>query len=706
MAMNEKEMEVFRLAMERFKMVSTAEKEQRELAIEDIRFSSVEGAMWDDDTSRKFVEADRPRIEINRIDGTVNTIMGEMFSNEFTTKFRAAGGGATPDVANTLNGLKRNVDASSYAKEAHETAAEEITRGGYGAWRVNTVVGDNDLFDQDIMIEPISSAASSVWFGPSKKKSKIDAPWCFVTDRISLEEFKDKYPDHSPTDFDDNLWRQGFCDGWVFEDEVMIAEYWLKVPTKIRLGKLTDGRVIDLDEEEAILDELADEGVFVEREVTRDSHKLVQYILSGSTILEGPHDWAGKIIPIIQIFGHWQVIQGVEHVRGVVRMAKDPSRVNNYASSAIVEAAASSHYDPFWMTKKQAVGHESEIATMNTDRRPVRFYNHEAGVPMPARTGPPAVQQALIGLSQQSAQDVAITMGTTSGIAQSQQGTDLDHRSGAAVREQGRKGDIASFRFVNSVLEGIEQEARIFLDLAPRIYDVERQVRILNPDGTEEFVTLNETKLDEETGDEIIVNDLSMGKFDVAVDTGPAFTTQRNEAFDRLMNLATQSDVFASMMPDLLAKNMGIADADEMHKRARQFMIKTGAVQPTEEEVAEIQKTAPQQPSKAEQIAEAKEIAAIRMLNAEAGKTEAEAQKMIAEAEYKLAQARNQDFSSNKIATEAAGQDLDNIEKQVALRLPLDGQDADIRQGQDDLQEISQVLINPGQTSGQLGERE
>ena len=60
------------------------------------------------------------------------------------------------------------------------------------------------------------------------------------------------------------------------------------------------------------------------------------------------------------------------------------------------------------------------------------------------------------------------------------------------------------------------------------------------------------------------------------------------EAAQQLIDLATGSDVFAQMTPDLIAKDLQLLQGDELHKRMRKFMIGQGIATPTEEEIEEL----------------------------------------------------------------------------------------------------------------------
>ena len=132
----------------------------------------------------------------------------------------------------------------------------------------------------------------------------------------------------------------------------------------------------------------------------------------------------------------------------------------------------------------------------------------------------------------------------------------------------------------------------------PRIYDTPRQARIMARDGETELVEINQTVFDQETQKDIIVNDLSLGKYDVVAETGPAFSTQRQESAEQIISLISQSPLFESIAMDLVAKDLPILESKELTKRVRKLYIQQGTIEPTDEEVKELGLDQPQKPDK------------------------------------------------------------------------------------------------------------
>lgn len=710
MATKQQNRTVHKEGLDRFHTTESSENEQRRLGVEDIRFAQTPDGQWDDLAKKK--RQGRPRYTLNKIAAAIDTIVGDQRQNEITSKVVALSNDATE--ADTYDGIIRNIEAQSSAKNIYDQAFDEQLNSGYGGWRITTQFID-DSFVQEIRIEPVRAATTSLWFDrDAKQYDKRDARFAFLTWTISIEEFKRLYPKATVSDFTQKKYAASRCATWFDGDNIRLAEYWRKVPIKRTIAQLSDGRIIDVKDEQTVLDELRDTGITVLQTRVADSHKVERYIMNGAEILEGPEAWAGRYIPLIPLYGKINHIENETHVRGLVRFAKDAQRIYNYLRSSLVETTALTPKDPYWITTTQAKGRTAQLARMATDNPPFQIYNEDPKAPgPPKRTGSPSVDQAMIEQSQSAQLDITQTLGVSAGTPQPTAGTDLDMRSGKAIEAQARRGDAGAFVFADNLVKSMEYSSVVLVDLIPRIIDTEQQIRILQPDGTEEMKLVNQTVLDTSpggTGKPVIVNDLTAGKYDVKAKTGPLHATQREKAATMLQELATGNPAFATVTPDLIAKSLDTPMSDELHKRIRKQMIAQGIAEPTEEEAQEMQVEEQKTQQLVEQLTaqitqQVEQQANVRLLNAEAGKREAEVEALQASTGAKIekttADANKSELDSNKTANETLGVMLDNIAKQLELGIPIDQVTHNLRVSQNDLINVSQQEIAPGPNSEQ-----
>lgn len=693
-------------ALTRFAEVETRERDQRKLAIEDMKFANEEGGQWDDDALAK--RKDRPRYTINKVAAAIDQLVGDQRQNRTDIKVRPVSGGASESIAKIYNGLIRNIEAQSKAENAYDAAYDEEVTGGFGGWRVVTEFNDDDVFEQDIKIKPIESAASSLWLDPNAKEyDKRDSTYGFLTTDMSQDAFKDKYPNASVTDFSQDMMSSTLCQSWFRGDVVRVAEYWKKIPVKRNIGKLSDGRVVDLDDEAIVLDELAAQGITVIQERVADSHKVVMYIISGSEVLKGPMEWAGKFIPLIPVYGKMSSIEGKKFVRGLVRFAKDPSRIYNYATSANIEAAALAPKDPYWMTKAQAKGNEVQLSTFNQKNPPFMFYNGDPKAPgPPQRTGAPSVQTALLQQIQQASLDIEATTGLHSAAL----GNGPQLLSEKSLLSQAEKGDRGAYVFTDNLNKSIQFTGDILVDLIPKIYDTSRMIRVLHIDGTSDEEQINAEELDQfgrvvidqETQTPVMVNDISVGKYDVVIETGPAFSTQRQESAQQLIELANGNEIFGRVAIDLIAKNLNILENDELTKRVRRLMINEGIVDPTEEEAEEMGLNEPQQP----QGPSEQDLALIDNIDSQTALNQASIENKMASTDKLAADTVASQVKAQQETAKTLQILVDIILKKIEAGVPVTEQERNLLIKQRDIVDEGQQLLDPGANSEELDEAE
>jgi len=564
------------------------ERDQRDLAIEDLQFAHVAGSMWEDNNAQ---ESDRPRFEVNRVFHPINQIIGEQRQNRISMKVRAETD-KDKDVADVLDGMIRTIENDSSFKSIKDTSFKEMVTGGMGAWGVITEYKEG-TFDQAIKIKEIPSAVSSVFYDPSATDSlKRDANWFITTQDLDRKHFEKLYPEATVSGLPE--YNLGSLLAWQSRDTVRIGEYWVKEPVTRELILMSDGQVLEgNDEVESVLDELAIKGINEVKRRKEKTHKVVMYKFTATEILEGPLPWAGKYIPIIPFYGYAINIGGQQIYQGIVRNAKDSSRIYNYATSQAIETSALTPKDPYWVTPTQIKGHERQLANFTTNNSPFLLFNPDSEAPgAPQRTGAPAVQGALIQQIQQADIDIQ----NTTGMYNPSLGMDETDKSGVAILAIQDKGNLSTFELNDSLVKAVEHTGRILIDLIPKIYDTERDFSLLAEDGQTATATINQEVMDQQTGEMVVLNDLSKGDFDVISTSGPSFATKRSEGLNLLTRLA-ENPQFSQISADLIAKSIDFDFSEELTERLRKQMLEAGLVEPTEEEMEKQPEPQPPSPS-------------------------------------------------------------------------------------------------------------
>ncbi len=334
----------------------------------------------------------------------------------------------------------------------------------------------------------------------------------------------------------------------------------------------------------------------VVRERDIDSHVVIKYIVDGTQIIDGPKDdngkiildfkgqedikdaegrfrkfvWPGKYIPIIPVWGKELQIGNRTVRRSLIRWAKDAQKMYNYERTAETERVALAKIPPAVLTAKQLGAFKDMWAsTANLKYLLYEPDGSEGAVP-PFFPPPPQASSGNNLLSQTATQDMKDTMS----IQNAALGIQGNEKSGRAILARQRENDVANFEFTDNLKNAVQLEGDIYVDLIPKTYDTDQEVLILNQDGTDEFVHINETIRDEDTGEEVILNDLTMGKYLVTVTTGPNFTTQRIETAEALTSLAAGvKDPLAGLILLIkIVKNQDWPEADATAEALEQLL--------------------------------------------------------------------------------------------------------------------------------------
>lgn len=585
-------------ALKRWGKADQFEYDERENARDDRIFATVIGEQWDKRWNNNDISS--PKFEINRIQHSINQVVGEFSKNTIGIKVRPDNSEANKEIAETYDGLIRNISAESHFNHVQLEAFKEMTLSGFGAWRVKTDFLNEQSFEQGITLEWIADALTSVWFDPyDKDPLKRNAKYCFIVQDLDKDAYKEMYPNSAMQSFDRMPYRDRLRQtGWINENGIRVAEYFRKVEKTKTILQMSTGDIYDLDDVKSVLDEMQAAGVEVVNRRKVKFYDIEWYKINGVEILEGPVVWPGKkYIPVVPVYGFHDWIDGRFMFRGMVRHAKDAQRVYNYVTSAKVEAAANSPKDPIFVSPKMVTGYEDQYSNFNVRNTPFLFVNPDEKMPNgPTRLGAPLVQQALIEQGAQAERDIQATLGRSEAALGQTAPNGLGGPSGVALNAVQRQSNVGQEELFANTANAVEYTAEILIDIIPNVYTTEHQVRILQPDGQTEFVPINQQVQDVQTGETHIFNDLAQGKYDVEATLGPSFDSQRQETIAMLQALAADNPAFMQVTADILAKSIDHPLSDEIAKRIRKQMVEQGLVDPNEEEMKEMQEAAANKP--------------------------------------------------------------------------------------------------------------
>ena len=537
-----------------------ADEENRDASYDDLRFLA--GDQWDAQARAEREAARRPMVTINRVGQFVRQVTGDMRLNPTSINVLPVDDESDIEKAEIFEGLIRQIEYSSNATQAYAHAFECAAGIGIGHFRINTRFAQDSVSDQEIFIERIANPLAVIWDSAAVQIDRSDAEHCFVTELMPRRVFKKKFPKASETDFPH--FDQGSTLFWRTDDSIRVAEFWHKEPYERTLALMLDGSTVDITDVRK-----ADRKFLpIMQERTFTDYRVKQYLLSGSEILSGPNDWAGKYIPIIPAIGTEIPLDETIVRHGLIRWLKDPQRMYNYYRSSQAELIGQQPRAPYLLTPEMVKGYEGIWNTANTNPRPWLPYNPDPKAPQgrPVREQPPQASPALWQEAQLANED----MKGTTGIYDASLGAKSNETSGRAILARQREGDVGSFHYFDNFKAAIKRAGDILVDLIPRIYDAPRTVRIIGKEEAEpEYTQVNQPAFDPVEMVETVLNDLSVGKFDVRVTAGPSFSTQREEARESMIAATQANPALWQVAGDLIVAAMDWPGAKEIAERLK-----------------------------------------------------------------------------------------------------------------------------------------
>lgn len=539
------------------------ETRNRQEALEDLKF--VNGDQWPVELQNSRNLESRPVLTINKLDGYCRQVVNQMRQQRPRVKVHATNNEADFKIAQVIQGIIRHIEVNSNADNAYDLAADYAVRMGWGYIRVRTDYVSDDSFDQEIYIDPVENPFTVYYDINSKTMDGSDAQECLITMMMSKENFRQLYPNAGESSF----LQRGTGDAqneWITKEDIRIAEYFYTEYKKTELVLLSDGTKVyreDLPDKETM--EMA--GVY-EQDKRTTYRKYIKYCkLTAVEVLE-EKEWPGKYIPIIPVYGRMAVVGDKLHRFGMVRHAKDPQRMYNFWQTSMTESIALAPKAKWLLAEGQDEGHESDWAQANIKSIPVLRYKQTdvegRPAPQPTRLQPEPPPTGVMTAAAAVDDDIKVMMGIFD-PAQLQHG----NISGKALNGQIQQTDLSNFDFYDNLTKSIAHVGKICLDLIPHIYDTERVLRIIGDDGKPELVTVNQRQQvmqDNQVVDKVL-NDVTVGKYDVVMETGPGYNSKREAAVEAMMPLVGTNQKLFEVAGDLVFRNMDFPGADQIADR-------------------------------------------------------------------------------------------------------------------------------------------
>jgi hypothetical protein len=540
-----------------WRLVNDADSTNRAEALMDVKFAA--GDQWPIEIQNSRNLESRPCLTINKIDAYIRQVTNQQRMQRPRIKVHPVNNLADYKIAQVIEGITRHIEVNSNADTAYDTAFDYAVRMGWGYWRINTKYVSETSFDQEIYIDTIDNPFT-VYFDPNSiLPDGSDAERCLITTVMDKKVFREYYPD---ADDGANFQQRSTGDdtsAWVTKEDIRVAEFFYIERERAKLYLLSDGTSGFADSDNFFA-RVEASGLTVVDE--RDSfRKAVKWMKCTAMEILEEKTWAGKYIPVVPCYGAQVIIDDKRKKYGLVRFAKDPQRMYNFWRTSMTESVALAPKAKWLLAEGQDEGHENEWAMANIKSTPVLRYKQKdiEGQPAPAPTRlqpeppPTGIMEAAGAISA----DLQMVLG----VLDPNQ-LPSGNISGKALAGQQNQVDLSNFHFYDNMTRSIRQTGKIILDLIPKIYDTERVMRIIGSDGQPDMTTINQANAIGE-----VLNDVTVGEYDVVMDTGPGFQTKRQQAVESMMPLLTGNAELFNIAGDLVFRNMDFPGADVIADR-------------------------------------------------------------------------------------------------------------------------------------------
>lgn len=581
---------IVKRGLKRLKLAMKYEEPNRTKSLQDIKF--YDGEQWNPDDVTKRTNDGRPILTFNVCGTFVRQVMANIRINKPRMKVVPIGGPASRNVAMVYDGIIRSIESKSKADQIYDEVSKQMVTGGFGFMRVDQYYCNTDMFERELRIRWIPNQFA-VYFDPLPfDLDSENATWALITSSLLRDEFIEEYPNIPAA----SLPEVGSGDNvnWFKKDEVKIAEYFEREPYEDILVQLSTKQVMYIKDAEEYIAQmtlglniasltnpmaanissmLEPPKIVQQRKVTR--YRVWRYLICGVAILEGPNLVPGELIPIIPVLGDMTIVDGERRYKGLIRDAQDPQRRLNYWVTTETEVVANQPRVPWLATAAQIKGHEDEFndgAKKSLSVITYNFVNEEdtgSPAPSPKRLDPPQVSPGMMEAAGKALEDMKMAVGIF-GPSLGQQPT-RDTSGETMDRVQGA-GDLNSFLYIDNLTRSLRLLGRILIGMIPVIYDTPRMIQFKNHMDEDMQVQINWQDTDPISGLPLIINDLSIGTYDVDIITGPPYMTARLEAKEGMIEFAKVFPAAAPALMDLVARTSDWPFAEELTRRLEMVM--------------------------------------------------------------------------------------------------------------------------------------
>ncbi len=559
-------------SLKRFKITADAESKWRKQALEDLRFSIGTG-QWDEAVKANREIEGKPCLTINRAPAFLRQYTGEERQHRPAMLVSPVGGGADVETAKIHQGVLRHIEVVSVAETTYDNSYDMMMRIGMMPWRVLTDFVNEMSFDQEPRIASIENPFS--YYGsPVRRPDGNDPLWAHVIRDYSKEDYEAEFGSTPMVKLSFPTTMGNAEPQWVTKDGARVAEYWWIDLQSKTLYLLDDGTTTT--------DKPSDEGRIVDQ---RDTViRKVNCVKHDAMTVLKKYEWLGKYIPFPEVNGVRLNVNGEIYRAGMVRDYRDAQRIYDFMVTRQVEQVDLVSKDPLWVAEENAQYGE-DYRQMNRKNYSHLYYKTRDAngneLPMPERAGREAPIQAMAEVIKQADYDMKAVIGMYGPSLGEESGNQQE--SGFAILTRQQQSDTGSITWHDNLNRAVAWQAKILLDLWPKLINKARLQRIINPDDSVKHAAIfnSQNGTDPQEAQQLLnaqmgikkAYDVGVGEYDVALSAGPMYKAARQEAFRALTMVINENpQELLPILGDIWAKNADFPDADVLADRFKKML--------------------------------------------------------------------------------------------------------------------------------------
>lgn len=528
----------------------------------------------------------RPQLEFNLGAASVSRKLGEFAMHEPSITISPSEGvPVNSKVLETVEGNIRHKIHDANKNSFGNQVYKDMLGGGFSAAKVYTDFQSPMSLNQDIFWDKCFDA-TMVGFDPlARAPHKGDGQFSFEMYPVLAEELEEQFPKVNLSLKADSTFIESYQ--WSYKDMydrtvILACDFYEKKKKRAKIVKLADGKVMTVKNYEKMKQYWEDNQIIEQiPEVVSSRMTVLDIIVNYKFIRDQVLEYEETdycYLPHVFFDGNSDILckghtnTSYQFTKPYYYHAKGAQDMMNFMGIAITNSTDNLSASKF-IVKEEAIPQQQDYIDAITEPQRantivVRAYsenNPDKPIPDPIREVQyPPLPPEVMGTFNQSIQFIQAILGSGSSNPENAH----DYISGKAIIESSNADNAAGMPYTIGYLAGLEQMARIHVDLMPKYLLGRRTIPIVNKAGDRIYQDINSP------GNPAI--NYESGAIKVQIDAGVNFQVQKDKAMAQLVGLMQASPKFAEFMNSeqglpILLSNLVIYGADRLKEAAEQW---------------------------------------------------------------------------------------------------------------------------------------